>query len=292
MPPRHSPTARQRRLGTELRRLRERAGLSTVAASASLGIDRAKLSGIEAGRVGVSDERLRAMACHYDCADQGLVDALAALNADRGRRWWDEYRGVLPTGLLDLVELEYHATELVTAQTSHLPGLLHTIDHARVVFQQAVPPLPPHEVEHRLSHRIKRQEIFHRASPTPYTAIIHEAALRMEFGGPAVAQAQLEHLASASERDHVTVLVIPFKAGAFPGSGQSFVYAHGPVGELDTVHLDQSHGPALIDAEAPLEKYRLLLDRMREVALDPTGSRGFIRSVADSLRQGKPDAHS
>ncbi|MEV6792396.1 helix-turn-helix transcriptional regulator [Streptomyces sp. NPDC051320] len=284
MSPRNTPTVRQRRLGAELRRLRERAGLSTVTAAQSLGFDRAKLSGIEAGRVGVSEERLRAMACRYECADLALVDALAALNAARGRRWWEDYRGVLPTGLLDLAELEYCATELLSAQTSHLPGLLHTIEHARIVFQQAVPPLPPHEVEHRLSHRIKRQEIFHRERPTPYTAIIHEAALRMEFGGPVVAAAQLEHLADASERANITVLVIPFKAGAFPGSGQSFVYARGAVPELDTVHLDQSHGPVLVDAEAPLEKYRRLLDRMCELSLAPDESRSFVRSIAHDLR--------
>lgn len=57
----------------------------------------------------------------------------------------------------------------------------------------------------------------------PYVAVIHEAALRMQFGGPSVARAQLHHLLAVSEPDNVTVLVLPFARGAFPGAGQTVV---------------------------------------------------------------------
>ena len=76
-----------------------------------------------------------------------------------------------------------------------------------------------------------------------------------------MARPQLKHLLNMSERDHITIRVIPFDAGAFPGSGQSIYYVHGPVPQLDTVHLDQSHGPVFLDAEAQLDKYRVVLDR-------------------------------
>ena len=52
---------------------------------------------------------------------------------------------------------------------------------------------------------------------------------------------------------------------------------------LDTVSLDQSHGPALVDAEAELEAYRLLLARMEAVALAPDKSRDFIHSLVNDL---------
>ncbi|MEU2788755.1 Scr1 family TA system antitoxin-like transcriptional regulator [Streptomyces sp. NPDC007100] len=105
----------------------------------------------------------------------------------------------------------------------------------------------------------------------------------MKFGGPATARSQLEYLLAMSERDHITVLVTPFDAGAFPGSGQSVCYAHGPVPHLDTVQLDQSHGSVMLDAEAQLAKYRGLLERMEAVALKVPESRDFIRAVARSL---------
>ncbi|MFI1965329.1 helix-turn-helix domain-containing protein [Streptomyces pathocidini] len=283
MPPRSSPTPRQQRLGVELRKLRERAGLSAAEAASMLGVDRAKVSSIETGRVGLSAERVRAIACQYDCADQALIDALAAMTGRRTHRWWEEYQGVLPTGFLDLAELEHHAVKLRTSQTATLPGLLQTADHARALFQQAVPELPPHELEHRVSHCMKRQVVLDRDQPLEYTAIIHEAALRMQFGGKAVVRAQLRHIAEMGERDHITVLVLPFEAGAFPGPGQTVLYAFGPVPQLDTVQLDAAHGLAFLDAEAQLGKYRSILDRLESLALEASESRDFIHHVAKTL---------
>ncbi|MFH8403163.1 helix-turn-helix domain-containing protein [Streptomyces sp. NPDC018019] len=283
MAARTHPTARQRRLGAELRKLREKSGMTATVAGALLGGNQARISNIETGRVPISADRVRTLACNYDCADEALIDALASMTGGRTRHWWEEYRGVLPPGMLDLAELEHYAVELRTAQTSSLPGLLQTVDHARVVFQQGVPALPPPEIEHRISLRIKRQTVLYRQDPVPYTAIIHEAALRMQFGGAAITKAQLKHLLEVSERDNVTIAVIPFTAGAHPGSGQTVLYAHGPVPQLDTVQLDQSHGPTLLDTEAQLAKYRTVLDRLHALSLSPEASQNFIHAIARDL---------
>ncbi|MCX4989989.1 MULTISPECIES: helix-turn-helix transcriptional regulator [unclassified Streptomyces] len=280
---RNNPTGRQLRLGTELRKLRERAGLTSTQAGKLLGVRQNQISNVEAGRAGVSPERVRALACHYDSADRTLVEALSSMAAERIRGWWEEYREILPGGLIDLAEMEHHATRLSAGVTAHVPGLLQIHDHAREVFRQVVPELSPPDVEHRLSFRIKRQAVLFKDSPTPYRAVIHEAALRMQFGGPAVATKQLRHILDMSERAHITVQVIPFAAGAYPGSGQSILYAHGAVPQLDTVHLDQSHGSALLDAEAQLDKYRVLLERMTGLALGPHESREFIHAIAQDL---------
>lgn len=284
MPVRSSPTARQLRLGAELRKLRERAGLSSTEAGRLLGTNQAQISNIEASRFGVSAERLQALARNYSCADRALIEALIAMAGERKRGWWEEYREILPAGLLDLAEMEHHAVALRTAFISHLPGLLQTPEHAREIFRQGVPPLAPPEVEHRVSHRVKRQAVLYRDTPTPYTAIVHEAALRMRFGGPATACRQLEHIVEMSQHKHIKVLVIPFEAGSFPGSGQSISYAVGPVPQLDTVQLDTEHGSELLDAEAQLERYRTVLDRMESVALDEDASRDIIRSIIPTLR--------
>ncbi|MBT2394415.1 helix-turn-helix transcriptional regulator [Streptomyces sp. ISL-100] len=283
MPVRSNPTGRQLRLGSELRKMRERTGLTATEAGKLLGIKQAQVSNMETGRLGVSSDRVRTLACHYECGDRALVDALMAMTGDRRRGWWEESRGILPSSLLDLAELEHHATQLHGAITAHIPGLLQTSDHAREVFQQSVPPMPPPEVEHRVSFRVKRQAVLYGDTPRPYKALIHEAALRIEVGGPSVLRKQLEHLLDMSERDHITIQVVPFKAGAVPGSGQSIYYAHGPVPQLDTVHLDQSHGLAFLDAETQLLKYRLLFDRIEAVAHSPAESRDVIRSISRNL---------
>ncbi|MCT9082098.1 Scr1 family TA system antitoxin-like transcriptional regulator [Streptomyces fulvoviolaceus] len=284
MTPRPVATARRLRLATELRKLRERAGLTSTEAAQMLGTSSGQLSNVESARFGVSPDRVRAMANIYSCTNQPYIDALVDMAGEKTRGWWwDAYREVLPSGLLTLAELEHHATAIRTAFTAHIPGMLQTAAHAREIFSHAIPAPTPPEVEHRVSHRIKRQDVVFRENPNPYSTVIHEAALHMRVGGRRVAREQLQHLIDMSERDHITLQVLPFDIGAFPGSGQSINYLCGPVPELDTVQLDQFHGPVLLDAEAHLEKYRRLLDIVEATALAPVKSRDLIRSVAQNL---------
>ncbi|MFQ6145437.1 helix-turn-helix domain-containing protein [Streptomyces seoulensis] len=283
MPPTSTPTLRQRRLGAELRKLRERAGLTATGAAARLGVNQGRVSMIETGRSPLSADRVRSLARAYDCGDTGLVDALAAMTQRQAHGWWDSYRDHLPVGLIDLAELEYYAAAFRVALVIHIPALLQTTDHARALFQEAVPPLRQYEIEHRVSHRIKRQEILYRDDPPPYTAVIHECALHMGYGGSSTVRAQLQHLLDMGDLEHVTVRVIPFGKGSFPGTGQSVDYLAGRVRQLDTVQLDTHHGCEFLDAEAQLEKYRLVLDRMEENALKPAESRDLIRRIAQTV---------
>ncbi|MBT3153017.1 helix-turn-helix transcriptional regulator [Streptomyces sp. CHD11] len=280
MPPTNNPTLRQRRLGAELRKLRERAGLTATGAGELLGVNQARVSMIETGRTPVSADRIHSMAHAYACPDAALVDALAAMTGRRSRGWWEEYREHLPAGLIDLAELEHHATALRVALVVHIPALLQTTEHARALFCEAVPPLRQFEIEHRVTHRIKRQGVLHRADPPPYTAVIHESALHMGYGGPTTVRTQLRHLLDMSELEHVTVRIIPFGKGSFPGTGQSVDYLSGPVPQLDTVQLDTHHGCEFLDAEAQLSKYRSVLDRMEANALKPAESRDLIHRIA------------
>ncbi|WP_200303731.1 helix-turn-helix domain-containing protein [Streptomyces adelaidensis] len=280
MPPTNSPTLRQRRLGAELRKLRERAGLTATGAAAQLGVNQARVSMIETGRTPISADRVRSMARAYDCSDEAYVDALAAMTGRRTRGWWEAYREHLPATLVDVAELEANAAALRVALVIHIPALLQTTDHARALFRAVVPPMRQYEIEHRLTYRIKRQGVLHRDTPPPYTAIIHETALRMGFGGPEVTRGQLKHLLEMSELPHATVRLIPFGTEYFPSTGQSFDYVQGPVSQLDTVELDTHHGGcAFLDAEAVLSKYRSVLDHMESCALGPAETRDFVHKL-------------
>lgn len=103
------PTVRQRRLGAELRRLREHADLSATRAGELFGAPQSRISNIEAGSYAVSADRVRALARLYECSDDALIQALAAMTGGRTRGWWEEYREILPADALDLAELEHHA---------------------------------------------------------------------------------------------------------------------------------------------------------------------------------------
>ncbi|MFJ6746993.1 helix-turn-helix domain-containing protein [Streptomyces sp. NPDC091266] len=282
MAQRTTPTERQQRLGAELRKLRAAAGLSAEYAAGLLGVDRSRLSNMEAGLRPISPERLRTLACNCDCRDEKYVDALVAM-AQSGRCWWEKYRGSLPAGLLDIAEFEWHAVRMRTAHTVHIPGLLQTSDHATTIFRVAVPPMPQHEIALRVAHRMERQQVLDGDGACGYEGIIHEAALRMQFGGRTIARAQLDHLLAMSERDNVTLRVIPFDAGEFPGAGQTVIYAEGVVTQLDAVQVDSTHGPEFLHLDAQLARYRSQLDGMARVSLAPEHSRDFIHAIARQL---------
>jgi len=277
------PTIRQRRLGAELRRLRERADLNATQAGGLLGSSQSRVSSIESGAYAVSADRVRAMARAYGCTDAALIEALAGMTGGRTRGWWDEYRDILPAAMLDLAELEHHATHIRVVSVFHMPGVLQTTEHARALMSDALPALALHEVEHRVSCRIKRQAVLYGEHPTPLTAVVHEAALRMGFGGPAVARAQLDYLIKMSERENITVKVIPFGTGIFPISGQGIIYLGGEVSHLDTVQLDSDHGSEFLDTQPQLARYRDVVDRMEASALDPVESRDAIRRITQDL---------
>lgn len=283
MAARTSLTLRQQRLGSELRKLRERAGLTSTEAAALLGGPQSRISNIEAGRYAVSADRVRTLTHNYACVDEAYVEALTAMTGTRTRGWWDEYQDLLAPGLLDLAEMEHHADALRVAVVIHMPGLLQTAAHARAVMAESVPRLRPYEIEHRVSYRIKRQSVLFEGSRTPYTAIVHEAALRMGYGGREVARERLGALLEATDQDNVRILVVPFGEASFPASGQPITYATGPVPQLDTVVLDTDHGCDFLDAEAQLARYRSVLDRMESQALSEEKSRAFIQHIAQDL---------
>ncbi|MEV7955734.1 helix-turn-helix transcriptional regulator [Streptomyces sp. NPDC087532] len=284
MAPRQTPTILQRRFGIELRRLREGAGMTAPAAADLLGTDRTVISNVEAGRFGISEERLHRLASIYECNDSSLVDALAGLTGGRKSGWWEEYRGKIPPGFLDVSALEHYAVRLRTVQIAHLPGLFHTEDHARAIFELFVPAMPRLEIELRVAHRLARQSVVTGEHPIPYTGVIHEAAIRMQIGGLGVTRAQLLHLLDASERPNVTLHVIPFAAGGFPLLGDSSVlYAEAPNRHLDTVQLDSPTGAVFIDSPTQLANFRTRLDMVEKVALTPVKSRDIIRSVLREL---------
>ncbi|MDG4531871.1 helix-turn-helix transcriptional regulator [Streptomyces sp. AV19] len=273
-------------MGTELGKMRERAGLSLTEAAAVHGTDRTTVSNIESGRFGVSPDRVRVWAANYSCRDGQYVDALAAMAKERrfpAVRWWDEFRDRIATVALDLAELEHHAVAIRSAQITHMPGLLQHEDYARAVFKEAVPPLAPDDFERKLAFRLTRSTVLDRTQPPLCMFIIHEAALHMRFGGRQVVRTQIDHLLKQSERENVIIRVLPFEAGGYPAVASSTSYACGPVAQLDTVQTDTAMGSSFLHAETHLANYRAVLDRMEGRALDPVRSRELLHGLAHSL---------
>ncbi|WP_330265478.1 helix-turn-helix transcriptional regulator [Streptomyces griseorubiginosus] len=283
MAPRSHATARQVRLGTELRRLREAAGLKAREAAGLLNSTSTQISQVELGFAGVSEERVRRLAAHYACTDEVLIDGLVAMATDRTRGWWEEYRGVLPSVFQDTAETEHHATFLREVVITYVPGLLQTADYARAVYTYVQPGLPESELTPRVEHRIRRRAVIEGDDPTPYETLIHEFALRTRVADRSVCRAQLEQILEQIEQRHATVRVIPIDQDGFGGAGISMMYAGGPVPRLDTGLRDAPTGVAFIDAEAQLKQLRTLFLRMQAASLEPVASRDFIHRLKKEL---------
>lgn len=274
--PRKQPTARQERLGCELRKMREAAGLTAREAAQLLGVVPVTVSQIESGVTGVSEARLRRMAANYSCGDGEFIDALVRMAADRTRGWWEEYREVLVPAFANLAELEHHAHRMTVIGTSHVPGLFQTEEYARAIFTYWRPDLDEGEVRLRAEHRMRRATVLNRAEAVPYTAIMHEAVLRTRVADRRIARAQLDNILRLSELPHVTVRAIPLDVDGFGGGGPGMLYATGPVAALDTVQMDTPNGPFFVDEAAQLRKLRAIFSKAESLSLEAPKTREFI----------------
>lgn len=285
MASRTSPTLRQRRVGTELRRMREQAGLGGSQLARLLGVTPAHITQLESGKTTVSVERLYAIARACMCDNQPLLDALADVIADRGKGgWWEEYRGELPIGFLEVAELEGHAREIVAFNMAFVPGLLQTRSYAKALFAGELVPLRGQEIDLRVSFRLRRQQEI-RSSETPYRALVHEAALHGHYGGRDVLIDQLASLIESFEHPGTSIRVIPFEAVTFPVPSEDLVRMAGDVPELDTVQVDASYGAHILDQPARLARYRATLERLEAIALSEDDSLGFIRSTMKEVQR-------
>ncbi|MFF2025270.1 helix-turn-helix domain-containing protein [Streptomyces sp. NPDC058171] len=279
MPPRAQPTVRQARIGAELRKQREAAGLTSAQAAASLGWERPRVSHIESGRHGVSGERVRRLADHYGVQDTAYVNALAQMADDHTKGWWTAYQGELSPAMLDITELEHHATELRSLQMLTVPGLLQTPDYARSIFTNGSHPLLPDEIERRVEHRMARRRAVFVENPKPFSAIIHEAGLRMRYGGRDIMRSQLQYLLECAENPLVSIRVVPFNIDVFTGYAQSLLHAVGAVPQLDTIQIDSAYSVDFLSDNAQLDQCRALVERVSAVALTTGKSADFIHRI-------------
>ncbi|GAA2708123.1 MULTISPECIES: Scr1 family TA system antitoxin-like transcriptional regulator [Streptomyces] len=265
MPPRKEPSARQRRLGAELRKLRERAGISGDRAAALLDTDRARISNIESGRLDVTRNRLYMLLREYGCPPGPLFDGLMAMAQESGKGWWDDFKDSLQRRAFDLAELESQATTIRSHESSVVPGLLQTEDYAHAVISSV-------EKDHRhldrwVQFRLARQRVLPRLQK--YHAVIPESGLRMMVGDAKIMRRQLLRLIEVARLPHVTVQIFPFEKGPYSTFVRSFVLFGGATPELDTLYREHPTSADFIGAENVVADYAAMFDRIAAMALPP-----------------------
>lgn len=274
---------RQRRLGFELKQLREQAGLTTTEAADRIGMTRGQLGHIEAGRTSVLTERLLDLCQVYGCSEEPYIEALVAMSEASGKGWWTAYKKPMEQGPLNMAELEAGAVALRMHQSLLIPGLLQTADYTRAIF--ASPGLGFERVEDALQFRMERQQVLTREDPPAVHAVIHESALHMRFGGIEVLRGQLLHLIELARLPNVTVQIYPFTSPAHPALSGNFVHVVPAVPELGTIVLEHRDTFQYLGERDSLNQYGTVFNSLTEYALAPidVSLAPEAHSVKDSL---------
>jgi len=284
----NGPAVRRRKLGAELRAQRSRAGLTSGEAAALVGWHQSKVSRIETGSSGVKPADVRLLLDAYRVEDPELRELLLVLAGSEsstsggGRQnWWHAYRGVLPPTYRDFISLESQASGMRTLETSVVPGLLQTPEYARAVTRAAVGSLEDTKLDTLVEVRLARQDVLRSNPPLELTALLDEAVLRREVGGPAVMTRQLKRLLDAAQLPQVRLQVLPFAAGAHIGITGPFVIFSFPIrSDLDVVVLDHLTSSLYLERKEDLQAYSEAFNALQIHALSPEDSLEYIAALS------------
>src|SRR5215467_14020214 len=190
------PTVLRILLGSQLKRLREEAGVTPDVAGYEIRASRSKISRMENGRVSFKERDVADLLALYGVTDEQQIRHMLTLAQHANSRgWWARYDDVLPDWFSTYIGLEQATSLIRTYELQFVPGLFQTEDYARAVTVLGHRAAPEEEIERRVSLRLKRQEILARSEPVPKVwAVIDESALRRPLGGREVMRAQLRHL--------------------------------------------------------------------------------------------------
>ncbi|MFB6990302.1 helix-turn-helix domain-containing protein [Streptomyces sp. NPDC056178] len=286
MPSNVNPTVRRRRLGQELRRLRELKGMTAEEVAERLLVSQSKISRLENGRRSISQRDVRDLCGVYEVEDHRIVDSLMQMAKDsRQQGWWHAF-GDIPYSVY--IGLETDAESLRVYEPQVVPGLLQTRSYAEALINGALPEAPPSEIDKRVKVRARRQDrITDPEHPLRLWAVIDESALHRLVGGRQVMIEQLEQLVELSQLPHVTVQVLPFDMGAHPGiNGQYAILEFPDAADSSVVYIEGVTSDLYLEKSNDVQRYSVMYEHLRAQALNVEQTRHFISDIAKKYADG------
>jgi transcriptional regulator with XRE-family HTH domain len=277
-----SPTVRRRQLGMELVRLRKAAAKSQEEAGEWVGIDSTAVSRMESGKRRVSLSHLRSYLQFYEVGSPE-ADYLFQLRKESDQRgWWVEYGKTVPKWFEDYIGMETAAAETWTYEAEFIPGLLQIPEYTETVSKALNPARSAKEIERIVRLRADRQRRLTSEEPLALRAVINEAVVRREVGGPEVMRTQLRHLADVAKLPNVTVQVLPFSAGAHRGMLGSFSALRFPEEPMNTVYLEGYDSALYVEEPSAVASYAERFQALTEQALNAEETAKLIGTIIGS----------
>jgi len=278
-----SPTAQRRLLASRLRALREASGLSIEDVAGRLLCSTSKISRLETGARSATARDVRDLALMYALPAAEQETLLTLVQESKQRGWWETYQDVAARSG-QILGLEDSAISVQQYETLLLPGPLQTAAYTRALLRFTGPDLTSHAVEQYITTRRERHRKLGADSPTRYSLVLDEAALRRQVGGAPVMVEQLNRLAADAEAGRVSVQVIPFRTGAHPGMDGPFTILEFAEPALpDVVYVERRYGQLLLSRPSETETFHEAMDHLRGVAEDPDRSVELIKMTAREM---------
>ena len=278
MPETGSPTLRRRELGALLRVLRNERGFTVDQVAERLLCSPSKVSRMETGQRGATARDVRDLCDLYevtDPAERARLTRLAAEGKQQG--WWQSYE-------LDyfatFVGLEEDAVATKNFQSAAVPGLLQTTDYARAMYESNVPEITSGRIDQLIQVRLTRQRSLTKRPPLELLAVLDEPVLHRLVGGYSVMRKQLQRLVEAAQLPNVTIQVLPFSVGAHPAMESTFDILNFGTVAPSLVYVEGLAGNMYLERSQDLQRYELVFDHLRDIALSPQESIELIAETA------------
>jgi len=278
-----SPTVRRRRLAAELRRLREHAELTGDEVAKRMKWSASKLSRFENAHSVPRAVEIRKLLALYDAEGSYADDLLAlAQEAAQGKGWWETFSSTLPPEYAALIGMEAEALSALSWEPLVVPGLLQTADYAREVtngYLEQIDPVPPSETKRRVEARLARQQVLTRDNPLRLSAVLDQSVLQRRFGNPDVMCSQIKQLIEMSERDNISLRILPLNGRHPIGTGAFALFQFGEVHDVahqDVVYIENLTGGRYVEEEDEVFRYRRAFNRLSDLALDEQESREML----------------
>ena len=294
-----SPSEARRRLVTELRLLREGAGLTLIEAATAMDSSAATISRIESlqkkGRLRLVD--VRALLQIYReriparISDDDIARLERYLAESRKVQWFESFKDVTtgemtPANIITIVEYEVDAREIRNYEPDLVPGLLQTYDYALAVGKRFFPrrPLADHQrfAEFRMQRQVAVQE---RSESRQFSFVVNEAAMHRMPGDSVVQRQQLISLLGhvRGEGDRITVRIVPLKTVTPAAVGGPFLYFSMPEDGDDILYLESRSGGTYLTSAPELARYVNYFNQLCDVALPQADAVSLLEHAIDQL---------
>ncbi|MEV6830477.1 helix-turn-helix transcriptional regulator [Amycolatopsis sp. NPDC051102] len=271
------PTARRMILGSQLRRLREEAGITRQQAGYNIRGSESKISRLELGRVGFKERDVTDLLTMYGVDDPTERRTfLEMVKQSNEPGWWRRFGDTMPNWFTDLVGLEEAAARIQIWEPIYVSGLLQIEPYARAIFSHGRPEMADERVDQLVALRMRRQKMFSRPDAPRVWMVLDESVLYRPIGGMKVLKQQIEFLLEMSALPHVSVQVLPFTRSGLSAEHAFSLLRFGEPELPNIAYVEYLTGAHYIEKREEIEKYSRALDMLAVDAETPERSRSML----------------